>query len=131
MPGVYWNAGRIPPLRASASVPPALALRRGLRLRCPRCGEGHLFHGWNKLNDRCPVCGLVYERAAGDTWFFMYMTTAGLTGLLVVGMFLIRPQLVWIGQLVICGLALVLIVLSLPFRKGIAVALNYLVQRER
>jgi uncharacterized protein (DUF983 family) len=117
-------------LRASASVPPLLALRRGLRLRCPRCGEGPLFHGWNRLHERCPVCGLVYERATGDTWFFMYMTTAGLTGVLVVAMFLIRPRLVWVGQLVISAAALVLIVLSLPFRKGIAVALSYLVQRE-
>jgi uncharacterized protein (DUF983 family) len=131
MPGVYRKAGRIRALRASAPVPPALALRRGLRLRCPRCGEGRLFHGWNQLNDRCPACGLVYERETGDTWFFMYMTTAGLTGVLVVSMFLLRPKLVWIGQLVVCGVALVVIVLSLPFRKGIAVALSYLVQRER
>jgi len=61
----------------------------------------------------------------------MYMTTAALTGVLVVSMFLIRPRLVWVGQLVICAAALVVIVLSLPLRKGIAVALSYLVQGER
>ena len=114
-----------------ASVPPTLALRRGLCLRCPRCGKGRLFHGWNKLNERCPACGLVYEREAGDTWFFMYMTTAGLTGALVVAMFLLRPRVVWLGQLAIMIAALVVIVSSLPFRKGVAVALNYLVQREK
>jgi len=108
---------------------PALALRRGLRLRCPRCGEGRLFHGWNRLNESCPVCGLIYERENGDTWFFMYMTTAGLTGMLVVIMFLLRPRAIWLGQLAIAAAALVVIVASLPFRKGIAVALNYLIQR--
>jgi len=107
------------------------ALRRALRLRCPRCGEGKLFHGWNKLNESCPSCGLVYEKQTGDTWFFMYMTTAGLTGVLVVTMFLLRPRAVWIGQLTICAAALVVIVLSLPFRKAVAVALNYLLERGR
>jgi uncharacterized protein (DUF983 family) len=116
-------------------VPPDVsfrrALRRALRLRCPRCGEGKLFHGWNKLNESCPACGLVYEKQTGDTWFFMYMTTAGLTGVLVVSMFLLKPKAVWIGQLTICAAALVVIVLSLPFRKAVAVALNYLLERGR
>jgi uncharacterized protein (DUF983 family) len=111
------------------TVPPLLALRRGFRRRCPRCGEGALFHGWNKLNESCPVCGLLYERRTGDTWFFMYMTTAGLTGVLVVSMFILRPKVVWAGQIAIGVAALVLIVLTLPTRKGIAVALNYLSER--
>jgi uncharacterized protein (DUF983 family) len=115
----------------SAPVSPTLALRRALALRCPRCGEGRLFHGWNKLNESCPACGLVYERQTGDTWFFMYMTTAGLTGVLVVTMFLLRPAVVWLGQVAICAAALVLIVLTLPLRKGIAVAINYLLEREK
>lgn len=75
------------------------------------------------------MCGLVYERQTGDTWFFMYMTTAGLTGLLVVTMFIVRPPAVWMGQLAICVAALLLIVLTLPFRKGLAVAINYLLER--
>jgi len=110
-------------------VPPLRALGRGLSARCPRCGRGRLFHGWHKLNERCAVCGLVFERQPGDTWFFMYMTTAGLTGVLVVTMFLIRPRAVWLGQLGIAVAALMLIVLSLPFRKGLAVAVNYLLER--
>ena len=32
------------------------ALRRGLRKRCPHCGEGPLFSGWSQL-ERCSVCG--------------------------------------------------------------------------
>jgi len=46
------------------------ALRRGLTKRCPHCGEGPLFEGWSHHIDRCPVCGLVYERNPGDTWAF-------------------------------------------------------------
>ena len=30
---------------------------RGLKLRCPQCGEGHLFNGFLKVAPRCEVCG--------------------------------------------------------------------------
>ena len=46
------------------------ALRRGLRRRCPHCGLGPLFTGWAHHIERCPACGLVYERNPGDTWAF-------------------------------------------------------------
>ena len=45
------------------------ALRRGLRKRCPHCGEGRLFSGWSHL-ERCSICGLVFARNPGDTWAF-------------------------------------------------------------
>jgi uncharacterized protein (DUF983 family) len=46
------------------------ALRRGIRRRCPHCGQGPLFSGWAHHLERCSVCGLVYERNPGDTWAF-------------------------------------------------------------
>ena len=46
------------------------ALRRGVSRRCPHCGQGPLFSGWAHHLERCPVCGLVYERNPGDTWAF-------------------------------------------------------------
>ena len=108
---------------------PRLALRRGFAGRCPRCGVGGLFAGWNRLHERCSSCGLPFERSSGDTWFFMYMTTAGLTGCLVVAMFLVRPRVVWLGQIAVFAAALVVIGLTLPRRKGLAVAIDYLVER--
>jgi uncharacterized protein (DUF983 family) len=38
---------------------------RALRLTCPRCGEGRLFTGWFTMLERCPQCGLKYERGPG------------------------------------------------------------------
>lgn len=29
---------------------------RGLRRRCPNCGEGHMFDGYLKVKQECPVC---------------------------------------------------------------------------
>lgn len=118
---------------APPPVPFRQALLRGLRKRCPRCGEGELFQGWHHLRERCPVCALPFEAGTGDTWFFMYMTTAGLTGALIVILFLIRPLVArldhfWIGQVAVLLAALVVIGLSLPYRKGLAIALDYLVE---
>ncbi len=111
------------------SRPPFLrTLLRGLRQRCPRCGEGPLFAGWNRLHETCPVCGLELEGRVGDTWFFMYMTTAGLTGSLVVLMFLIRPKVIWVGQILVALAAFAIIGLTLPHRKGIAVAIDYWIE---
>ena len=33
----------------------------GLRGRCPRCGEGHLFNGFLETAPVCDVCGLDYK----------------------------------------------------------------------
>src|SRR5258707_12221286 len=38
---------------------------RGLRLRCPVCGEGKLYRRWFKMNQHCPDCGFIYEREPG------------------------------------------------------------------
>jgi uncharacterized protein (DUF983 family) len=43
------------------------AISRGLRGRCPQCGEGHLFRGFLTMRPRCESCGLDYSFAdAGD-----------------------------------------------------------------
>ncbi len=42
------------------------ALKRGLRGRCPRCGEGKLFRAFLKVDDHCPVCELDYTPHRAD-----------------------------------------------------------------
>jgi len=41
------------------------ALIRGLRCRCPACGEGKIFNKYLKVNPTCPACGeeLHHQRA--------------------------------------------------------------------
>ncbi|WP_011581409.1 MULTISPECIES: DUF983 domain-containing protein [Chelativorans] len=46
----------------------------GIRGRCPRCQEGHLFDGYLKLAQRCEVCGLDFsfaDPADGPAFFAM------------------------------------------------------------
>lgn len=33
------------------------AIQRGLRGRCPACGEGRILHSYLKVNDVCEACG--------------------------------------------------------------------------
>ena len=113
-----------------SNVHPAVALLRGLRRRCPRCGVGRLYDGWYTLRKSCANCNWTYEPESGSTWAFMYISTACLTGMIVVGMLLIRPDNLWVGRSVVFPIALVAIAGTLPYRKGVAIAIEYLVERK-
>ncbi|HEU5017230.1 MAG TPA: DUF983 domain-containing protein [Pseudolabrys sp.] len=53
--------------QAPQASPPPLPIARGLRGRCPRCGEGCLFGGFLSLRPQCERCGLAFDFAdAGD-----------------------------------------------------------------
>ena len=50
------------------------SLTVGLRCRCPRCGEGHLFAGFLTLAKTCDRCGLDFsfaDPADGPAFFVM------------------------------------------------------------
>jgi uncharacterized protein (DUF983 family) len=40
-------------------------LLRGATKRCARCGASGLFEGWFRMHDRCPRCGVRFEREEG------------------------------------------------------------------
>ena len=53
------------------------AMMRGLRCRCPNCGEGRLFRAYLKVVDRCAVCGteLFHQRADDAPPYFVILIT--------------------------------------------------------
>ena len=101
------------------------ALRRGLRKRCPHCGQGRLFAGWSHI-ERCSVCGLVFARNPGDTWAFAILgdrlPIAVLIVLIYFGVVRSHPVL---GATIMAGL-LALLVWTAPNRWGAGIALHYL-----
>lgn len=113
----------IPPSRQHRA-PRLQLLKRGLACRCPRCGEGILFDGWNNLVDQCGICGWEAKQREGNCWFFMYMTTGFFTGLMIVAMFIIKPANIFLGQIAVGSIGLALIVATLPVRKSLALALE-------
>jgi uncharacterized protein (DUF983 family) len=42
------------------------AAARGLRCRCPRCGEGPLFARWLQVEPACPACGQDWSHQRAD-----------------------------------------------------------------
>jgi uncharacterized protein (DUF983 family) len=100
-------------------------LWRGLRKRCPHCGEGRLFSGWSQL-ERCSVCGLVFVRNPGDTWAFTIIGDRVPIGVMIVliyfGVVPLHPAL----GLTMLGLLVALLVWTSPNRWGAGIALHYL-----
>jgi uncharacterized protein (DUF983 family) len=62
-----------------------LSPRAILGQKCSECGEGRIFAGAFRMNERCPVCGCKFERGPGyftGAMYFSYglgipMTAAG------------------------------------------------------
>jgi uncharacterized protein (DUF983 family) len=107
---------------------PALpSMLRGLRHRCPHCGEGQLFRKYLKVNERCPHCGHDLTRYRADDGP-AYVTIL-LVGHLIVGPLLFFP-IVWRSS-PLYSLPLILIPLSvitlllLPRVKGAWIGLMY------
>lgn len=60
------SAAALPP--PAAALPPTawVALGRGLRGTCPRCGEGALFRRWLKPQQACPACAVDWSPQQAD-----------------------------------------------------------------
>ena len=102
-----------------------LVLKRGLRRRCPHCGEGSIFERWATLKECCESCGLALAARQADAWAFMYVSTALVTGLILAGMFFVEPQHLWLARIILLMTAILALLGSLPYRKGLAIALDY------
>lgn len=85
------------------------ALTRGLARRCPRCGARGLFRSFFELHDRCPGCGLRFEREEGYWLGAMVVALALVEGafgvLLVGGIALTWPHVPW-NALLVAGLVM-------------------------
>jgi uncharacterized protein (DUF983 family) len=113
---------------APANPPIRVALLRGLRRRCPRCGEGQLFRRWLKTYERCSECHLLYQRDYGDTLMFMIITDRipilfGIAFLY----FGIHPT-GWLSTAFFFGALSVPLLATLRERQGLALALDYLLR---
>jgi uncharacterized protein (DUF983 family) len=103
----------------------ATALGRGLRKRCPHCGEGRLFSGWSFF-ERCSVCGLVFARNAGDTWAFTIIgDRLPVAAMIVVIYFGVLRSHRVLGITMLIALA-GLVIWTAPNRWGASIALHYL-----
>lgn len=105
----------------------SLAMSRGLRGRCPRCGEGRLFRGFLTPRPRCESCGLDFDFAdAGDgpAVFVILIGGAIVVAAALTTEVVYQPPY-WVHAML--WLPLILIVTLTPLRplKGVMIALQY------
>jgi uncharacterized protein (DUF983 family) len=83
-PTKIWTADSVPGDKRS----PWTAMKRGLRCRCPRCGEGKLFRAFVKVDDHCSVCGQDFSgHRADDLPAYLVIVIVG---------HLVVPMILWV-----------------------------------
>ncbi len=108
--------------------PSGLYLLRGMRGRCPACGEGKLFRAFVKVADHCSECGEDFHHHRADD-FPAYLTIF-LVGHLVIPIAMyveiaFQPSY-WLHAAIWAPLVIVLSVGLLQPIKGTIVALQWL-----
>ena len=111
------------------------AVRGGLRLRCPYCGQGRVLARWpNKIFPECSRCGLPFFREPGY-YIGGMIVTYGLTLLVVVPVFLLSlllPDFKGVsedGRVALWLLfAVVLSLLLMPYSYGLWLHLDFWVE---
>ena len=103
------------------------AVWNGMRLRCPHCGQGHLFRAYLKVADKCDVCGeeLSHHKADDMPPYLAIL----IVGHVIVGLMLhlemsynIAP---WVYVATMVPLAALLPLALLPSIKGAVVGLQW------
>jgi uncharacterized protein (DUF983 family) len=100
------------------------ALIKGLRMRCPHCGEGHLLHKYLKVQDSCSHCGTDFtpQRADDGPAYLTILIVGHVMGLCLTYMWeYLRPSPL-VMALVLSAIAVVSALMLLPRMKGLVVA---------
>jgi uncharacterized protein (DUF983 family) len=97
-----------------------IAFRRGLRGRCPNCGQGKLFRAYLKVADHCDVCGeeLFHQQADDAPAYFVILIVGHLVVPIVLAVETEFQPPYWLHGAIFLPLTIGLAVLLLPPVKG-------------
>ncbi|HEX2726857.1 MAG TPA: DUF983 domain-containing protein [Beijerinckiaceae bacterium] len=103
------------------------AIARGLRARCPACGQGRLFHRFLKVADTCEACGTeLHHHRADDLPPYLVIFLVG--HLVVWAILMTETRLevpLWVQLALWPPLGLILCLALLQPVKGAVVGLQY------
>ena len=104
-----------------------LPIGRGLRGRCPHCGEGKLVQGFLSLKPRCERCGLDFNFAdAGDgPAVFVILVGGALVVFAALMTEVVYQPPYWVHAVLWLPVTLMLTVGLLRLAKGLLVVLQY------
>lgn len=122
----------VPSIPETTPAPTRTVLMRGLRGRCPRCGDGRLFRGYMTQVAECAQCGeKTGDIRADDGPAWLTILVVGHLLAPFFGYFALRedwPE--WMGIAILLGLAVGLAILLLPRAKGVFIAGIWLTNRK-
>ncbi len=93
---------------------------RGLRQKCPACGEGPMFRVYLKVNDTCPSCAeeLHHHRADDAPPYFTMLITGHIVVGLMLGVAMHHDWPNWLHGIVWPSMVLIMSLWLLPRIKG-------------
>ncbi|MDC0737962.1 DUF983 domain-containing protein [Cognatishimia sp. SS12] len=103
------------------------ALLRGLKMRCPNCGEGNVLHSYLKIEDSCSVCGEEFHHARADDGpaYVTILVVGHIMGLALTFMWeLYRPSPLFMA-LSLSVIAIICSLLMLPRIKGMIIGYQW------
>ena len=105
-------------------------LIRGLKLKCPACGGSSLYKSAFKMQERCPVCGLVYGREQGYFVGAIYINVMA-TEALILLVYLVSLFTGFVNERVIfplmIGMAVVLPLIFFRFSRSLWLSIDHIV----
>jgi len=103
------------------------AMGRGLRSKCPSCGQGEMFYKYLKTSEKCSCCGETLNLHSADdapSYFAMLFLSIFIAPIMVTVQ-LIYELPMWLNFVVWVPLALVLVIAILQPIKGAIIALQW------
>lgn len=103
------------------------AIGRGLRGKCPACGEGRLFRAYLKVADTCPACGeeLHHHRADDFPAYLVIIITGHILVPIVLAVETEIVPPIWVSVALWLTLAFVMALALLQPVKGAVVAIQW------
>lgn len=103
------------------------AMRRGIKGRCPACGEAALFGRFLKPVDHCPACGQswTHQRADDLPAYLVILILGHALVPIVVSVNLRFEMPIWVQMTLWPGLALILAMLMIQPAKGLVIGLQW------
>lgn len=103
------------------------AIRNGLLLRCPKCGEGKLLHSYLKVNDECSHCHqpLHYQQADDGPAYLTILIVGHIVGFALHATWVNWRPDPWVLALTMSAISVVSALILLPRMKGLIVAYQW------
>lgn len=107
-------------------------LWRGLRGRCPNCGEGKLLKGYLTARERCENCNedlSPYRADDGPPWLTILVTGHIMAPL--IAYFALQESIpLWVSTTALVSIALLSVFFLLPRAKGLFIAALWLIAKK-